>query len=150
LEMSCPNRFWKTFKGYFHKNTKLEIPETVDSNELLTRYIFSDRHIRRQKKKATSAAFMPRDYDLRLSVFRIEGLFDKKIWEIGRKVGKKASRNLHARADIKALEVERQELSIEPDKNPPRHANIVRWPDERAKRLSIAQELAEVAILSII
>lgn len=88
--------------------------------------------------------------DLRLSVFRIDGLTIEEVWENGQlNVVNKMSepRNLHGIADIKASAIQDIHLDIDPDNNPPRHASIVGWPDEKSERMLIAQELATRAKL---
>jgi len=84
-----------------------------------------------------------------ISTFRISGLSNNKIWEIGENVGKSSQRTLHGRADVVALQVQKQGLFIDPDNNPEYHANITKWPPEKSERLSIAQELAAVANLEL-
>jgi len=69
--------------------------------------------------------------NLKLSVYRTDKLSELDIWRIGEKrVARKAKppRNLHGRADIKALQVVETGLQIIPDNVPPRHANIIDWP----------------------
>ena len=51
-------------------------------------------------------------------------------------------KTLHGRADIQLDSFLDADLQIEPDNEPPRHANIIGWPDEKEKQKSIAQELA--------
>ena len=90
--------------------------------------------------------------NLQLSIFRIKDLKDPEIWEIGIKqvVEKmKQPKNLHGRADIKAVDIFDVDLQIEPDNTPPRHANIINWPDQKEKVKSIAQELAAKASLRL-
>ena len=80
---------------------------------------------------------------LETSVFRIAGLEDQEIWDIGeRDVAQKSNRHLHGRADILADKVLGKGLNVNPDKPPSRHANIMGWPEEESRRMSIAQELA--------
>ena len=88
--------------------------------------------------------------DLRLSVFRIDGLQLEEIWEIGQREvidAMSQSRELKGIADVKALIVQENDLEIEPDNIPPRHANIIGWPEEKEKQKIIAQELAAEAKL---
>ncbi len=58
-------------------------------------------------------------------------------------------RNLHGRADIQALNILVNNLQIDPDNTPPRHANIIGWPELKEERKSIAQELAAKASLRL-
>ena len=121
----------------------------VNPKEILARYLFSHNHYSRQKNIVRPAAFLPPpDSDI-LSVFRTSGISKSEIWEIGDDVGRASQRILHGRADIVALQVQKQGLFIDPDNNPPRHANITGWSLEKPKRLSIAQELAAVAELEL-
>jgi hypothetical protein len=87
---------------------------------------------------------------LETSVFRISHLKDDEIWDIGqREVIRNSGRRLHGRADIILSKVLENGLSISPDDPPPRHANIVGWPDEESKQKMIAIALAAEAQLRL-
>jgi len=95
-------------------------------------------------------AFMPSPDDLRLSVFRIDGLKLDEVWEIGQKEVIDVlpqPKTLYGRADIKASKVRKFGLEIEPSNTPPRHADICGWHDTKAKNRSVAQQLAAEAKL---
>ena len=95
---------------------------------------------------------MPHPVNMDLSVFRIDKLPESKIWKIGEdEIIKRSAqfRNIHGRADIVALNVFKAGLQIFPDNIPPRHANIINWPNEKSKRMEIAHELAAVSSLKI-
>lgn len=88
--------------------------------------------------------------DLRLSVFRIDGLQLDEIWEMGqRKVidATPQSKVLYGIADIKVSKVQQNNLKVDPDNNPIRHANIIGWPQEKERQKIIALELAAEADL---
>ena len=91
---------------------------------------------------------MPRDDRNEVSVFRVDGLTEDEVWEIWENtVNRSSNRTLHGRAEITALAVETQDLQVVPVDKPHRHANIAGWPNEKSKRLQIAQELAVIATL---
>lgn len=104
----------------------------------------------RTKNEVRFKAFMPPP-NLRLSVCRIDGLRIDEIWEEGQKVilAMPQQKTLYGVADIKAGVVEGVKLKIDPDPVPCRHTNIVGWPEEDAKQLSIAHELAAEARLAL-
>ena len=80
------------------------------------------------------------------SVFRIGGLTESKVSEVGqREVGKQ--RNFHGWGVFIARAIPRVGLRLDPDDTPPRHANIVGWPDNDDKDAVIekAQDLAALA-----
>lgn len=87
--------------------------------------------------------------DRRLSVFRISGLSEAEIWDIGENVGRQRDKALLGRADIEALPVYEVGLFIDPDDTPPRHANIIGWPDEDSAIKLAALELAKKAQLHL-
>ncbi len=124
-------------------------PDTVQSNETLSRYIFTETHYSVSDWRVKSTAFMPRSDDLRVSVFRTSGLSEPKVWSIGIIVGQKSDRTLCGRGDVVAADVTEQNLDIDADNRPPRHANIVGWPQEKHKRQAIAQVLASSARLKL-
>ena len=83
-----------------------------------------------------------------VSVFRIDGLRPTRIWEIGEEIAKKRTGTLYARGDIKAREVRHYSLDILPAEPPPRHANIIGWPEnDKPRQKLIALQLAAVATL---
>jgi hypothetical protein len=84
--------------------------------------------------------------DKRLSVFRTSGLSENEIWSIGESL---RPRPLLGRADIRAGSVYEVGLSIDVDNDPPRHANIVDWPEEDTAIRLKAIELAERAQLHL-
>ena len=91
---------------------------------------------------------MPRDDRNEVSVFRVDGLTEDEVWEIWENtVNRSSNRTLHGRAEITALAVETQDLQVVPVDKPHRHANIAGWPNEKSKRLQMAQELAVIATL---
>ena len=59
------------------------------------------------------------------------------------------ARTLHGRADILASQVEVVGLRLKPDNVPERHAEIVGWPQAKDEQLSLAQQLAAVALLRL-
>jgi hypothetical protein len=117
----------------------------IEPLENLSRYIFQSNHIRPSDGTVKFAAFMP-DRNGETSVFRTSGMSEQNIWEIGNcEVAIRRGKPLLGRADILAREVLARHLEVDPSEPPPRHANIVAWPDEKSKRHLIALELAAVA-----
>ncbi len=124
------------------------LPDIVNSTESLGRYLTQKTHFHRQDNEVRTLAFMPPN-NLRLSVFRIDGLKLDEVWEIGQKEVIDVllqPRTLYGMADIKASQVRAFDLEIEPSNTPPRHADIYGWP-EKAKQKSVAQQLAAEAKL---
>jgi hypothetical protein len=147
--MKYLKRFLTILIDYFLKLGR--VPKEIDGQETIARYLTSKRWYSREKNVVKPQAFMPPP-DLRLSVFRIDNLLEPEIWKIGFKkvIGNmNQPRNLHGRADIQALNILQINLQINPDNTPPRHANIVGWPELKEERKSIAQELAAKASLML-
>jgi hypothetical protein len=93
-------------------------------------------------------AFIPPP-DRCLSVFRTSTLSENEIWEIGENVGRQRSRQLLGRADIQTVSVLEAGLCVDSDDNPPRHANILGWPNEDSAIKLAAMQLAEKAQLRL-
>ena len=147
--MKYLKRFLTILIDYFPK--KGSVTESITAQEALARFITSKRWYSREKNVVKPQAFMP-PRDLKLSVFRIDNLSEPEIWKIGfKKVIDKMNqpKNLHGRADIQALNILGISLQINPDNIPPRHANIIGWPELKEERKSIAQELAAKASLRL-
>jgi hypothetical protein len=78
------------------------------------------------------------------SVFRIGGLKRREVAAIGaREVG--AKRSVHGWAVVAAHAVNESGLRFDANDAPPRHADIVGWPDDQDARLERAQELVAKA-----
>jgi len=85
-----------------------------------------------------------------LSVFRIQDLPEEQIWEIGRRyVSGPQSKTLHSRGDVFASVVIEQNLTIIPDNDPPRHANVIGWPEDKSEQKLIALESANQTTLRV-
>lgn len=111
----------------------------VDPREPLSRFLFSSNNYRLSDNTVRHSAFMPPE-DKRLSVFRTSGLQENEIWRLGDALRAKPPLG---RADISALAINKSGLTIVPDDTPPRHANILGWPDEASAIKLKALELAD-------
>ena len=116
-----------------------------ENQKTLARYIYTRSQFRASDHTVKYSAFIPPE-DRRLSVFRIAGLQDVEIWEIGERL---RSQTLLARADIEPALVKTIGLGIEADEVPPRHANIIGWPEEESAIKLKAMELAKEAELQL-
>ena len=147
--MKYPKRFLTTLIGYFLKKDK--IPKEINSQEIISRYLTSKRWYSSVNDIVKPQAFMPPP-DLKFSVYRTNNLSESEIWNIGLKkviANMSNPKTLYGRADIRALNILESNLQIEPDNTPPRHANIVGWPDLKEEQKSFAQELAAKASLKL-
>ena len=95
-------------------------------------------------------AFHPAPSDHKKSVFRVRGLTEHEIWKLGDMyVALPRGKELRARAELLVEQITGVGLRVEPEEPPPRHANIVGWPEEKHEWMSRAQELAELATLRL-
>lgn len=125
------------------------LSNTLDPSESLGRYLTDRSYFSRVNNAVKPKAFMPPP-NLRLSVFRIDGLTLDEIWAIGqREVIDLTPRvkQLHGLGEIKVSECQKTGLAVDCDNNPPRHANIIGWPAEKEKQKLLAAELAAEANL---
>ena len=125
------------------------LPSIVNPKESLGRYLTQKKHFFRRDNAVRPQAFMPPP-NLRLSVFRIDGLKLEEVWTIGQREVIDVlpqPKTLYGVADIKASKVLELELRVEPNQLPSRHANICGWSEDKSKQKSIAQELAAEAKL---
>jgi len=97
---------------------------------------------------ARHTPFMPSKKYGNTSCFRIINLPFNKIWEISEKHVKNQNiTNIYGRFDFYAESVIQLNLSFEPDNTPPRHANIINWPDGDKQAIkSKAQQIAATSI----
>lgn len=125
------------------------LPSAVSLKESLGRYLPEESYFSSTKNSVKPKAFMPPP-DLCLSVFRIDGLTLEEVWEMGERevINFMAQpKELYGLADIKVSRVKEVNLEVNPNDNPPRHANIIGWPPEKARQKLIAIELAARAKL---
>jgi hypothetical protein len=120
----------------------------MDFSEDLTKFIFNKSQFSPLNNRVKYSAFMP-PQNRRLSVFRVSGISQPEVWEIGGFIGEKRSLPLLARADIMASAVIETGLEVYADDDPPRHANIVGWPQDASDIKLKALELAEKADLRL-
>ncbi|OGL42575.1 MAG: hypothetical protein A2161_05210 [Candidatus Schekmanbacteria bacterium RBG_13_48_7] len=102
----------------------------VSKDERLSRYLVSKSDFSKKNDIAKYGAFIPRMDNLILYVFMTLTLDENVIWEIGNRIAEQRKRNLHGRADIAAEKELEINLQINPDNNPPWHADIVDWPND--------------------
>jgi len=148
--MNYLKQFWTTFKEYFHKASPVKLPNKVNPSEPIGRYLFQSNRFSTEQSRVKYTAFLPPP-SLRLSVFRLTGLSENAIWKIGGRIIResKSFKKFYGVAEIVASTAQNLYLCIKPDKTPPRHANIVGWPEEKSERLLIAKEIAASAKLKL-
>lgn len=100
--------------------------------------------------RAKPRAFEPSPKTRQTSVFCLGGLSDSEAWDLGdRFVAGVRNKPVLARATVTVSAVETVGLHADFDNDPPRHANIVGWPESKHETKSRAQELAAEAVLLI-
>ncbi len=115
----------------------------ITLSEILSRFVLKKDWYRPSDNSVRYAAFLPNPKNGETSVFRISGISDEEVWDIGnREVVKDPNRPILGRADISASVVVAKGLEVSPSVPPERHANIVGWPTEKSKQKLIAIELA--------
>ena len=121
--------------------------EPITPSEVLSRFIMQTNWYKLSDNCVRYAAFMPNPKNGETSVYRISGISDREVWEIGdREVGLKRDKPILGRADICASFVITKGLNLVPSEPPIRHANIIGWPQEKSEQKLVALELAAEAI----
>lgn len=138
-----------TSKDYFQIRMD-DSPNPIDQSENISRFILSKRYIATSRNKARYNVFQPYPH-VELSVYRISRLLEDKIWKIGRKmVAQPQNKTIEGRADFLAARAIENKLSIIPERKTHKlHANIVDWPENKAKQKLIAAKLADEAELKL-
>lgn len=132
----------------------------IEPEETLSRFILKEKW----KKPLPGGgiryeAFLPYSR-VELSVTRVRGLSDKRLWGSGRcaaikrirgaKPGQTETIGLHGRFDLRASSVTpplRLETSEGPGRGPLNHVNVIDYPPEKSAQVRLAQLLAETATL---
>jgi hypothetical protein len=123
-------------------------PEEISDDEVLARFVVSDRWIRHDNTVKPDA-FIPYSHT-ELSVTRHIGLSIEQLWAIGRTVAVRRSDPLYGRADTNVSTVKDQKLSVHPAPSPENlnHANIKGWPAAKSEQKIKALEIAKTALFS--
>ena len=121
--------------------------ELDDPADVLSRFLFQQRHFKRAENRAVPEAFMP-PTDLQLSTFLTTGMVAANIWDLGKEaLTSHPQPRLYGRADLDVGAVQEQKLKALRDDNPDRHVSVVGWPTySNGKDLIkiIAQELKQL------
>jgi hypothetical protein len=147
--MNFLSRLLSRFVSFTRAHHEDRLGQPPADSEPLSRFIFPKNHFHRQTMRPKPDAFLPSGTPPQASVFRTIGLTSAEIWQIGLEIGSVRGRTLRARADVFARAVLDTGLVVDPDDTPPRHANIIGWPEEKHEQLMLATELAEAATLHI-
>lgn len=127
------------------------LPDFVADPEPLSRFLTSDSQFKSDMPKPS--AFMPGPSDAKTSVFRQGSDLLDSLWAAAdREIG--TDRRVRAAALLTASAVRQAKLDVESHEPPPRHANIIGWPNlandveaTRAQRKELALLLAQAATL---
>jgi hypothetical protein len=113
----------------------------VDNNERLARYVFENSYYRADGS-AKPKAFHP-DGDNVVSMYRVDGLSRAEVLALGdERVAGLRQKPLLGHIEIVAASVREVGLDVVDREPPPRHAEIIGFPDARELQISKAQELA--------
>jgi hypothetical protein len=100
------------------------------AGELVTRFICSERQIRKASARPKPGAFNPSPY-IELSVVHASGLSDSEIWEVGRQTlsGEAGRDHIYSRADVPIISLSDVKLrALRDDKPFVRHTSVIDWP----------------------
>lgn len=109
---------------------ELPVARELGPPEVVTRFICSDRHIRRTQSRPKPGVFNPSPY-IELSVVHSSGLSDQEVWELGKQtLGSEPGRDkICGRADVPVQSLLDVKLRALRDDNPfKRHTSILDWP----------------------
>lgn len=124
------------------------MPSDPAPNEEVTRFLRHSNQYVPSTNRVKPKAFHPAPSDHKVSVFRIQGLTQLQIWSLG-DTYVSSEKGLTGRADLMIEQINTADLQVESAEPPLRHANIAGWPAEKHEWMSLAQELAAVAILRL-
>lgn len=129
------------------------LPEYIDDNEDVARFLTQSSHYSSNGVKPS--AFLPRRHDRQISVSRHGRHPEARLWNLGEAAA--GNRTLHGAAIFAARAARVEELGVQADEPPARHALIVNWPVvehdpqlQKARRKEIAIQLARAAGLPVL
>ena len=122
------------------------LPEYVADPEPLSRFLTSDSQFNSAMPRPS--AFMPGPSDAKTSVFRQGPDPQDALWETAdREMG--TVRRVRAAALVTASAVRQAKLDVESHEPPPRHANILGWPNAANDAESTRAQRKEFALLLV-
>jgi len=112
----------------------------VNPDEIVTRFMTGTRirNYVRADNTVKHQAFLPSPSDNCTSVFRTDDLYTEEIIEIGHKVNKQLLGYVNFIASI----IYEAGLDFDPNDNPPKHADIIEWPDNKEDKIKLATQIA--------
>ena len=117
-------------------------------SEELARFLCHRREFNAESGRVKPRAFLPPNGAT--SVFMVVGLAANEIWNMGQThVARPPDRCIRGCAFIMMKDVRECGLELDPDNDPPRHANIVGWPPEKSERKLRAMDLSVRATLRL-
>lgn len=122
----------------------IDFTAKVESHEPIARFAVEKSYYRKGDLTPKPKAFYP-DRHGTLSVSRIVELNNNQIWDIGNNFAEGRGKPLLGRIDTIAEHVYNNKLGFNPDNDPPRHANVIGWPQEKDDMMLVATELASNA-----
>ena len=126
------------------------LSDTVDSAELVARFLMSSSWFARTRGRVKHQAFLPAP-DNDTSVFRTNHERVPTLWAIGS--GELENRNFYGVGVVEALVIRDNRLDLVATEPPAFHANIRGWPIhpdpdlQKSRRKMIAESIAEEAQL---
>ncbi len=137
----------KLLQRWRPSSTKLSAsvePKRALSNLTLGRFIDDKRNVS-PTGRVKRRAFEPPSINLNLSVYKLNDLAENQVWDIGDQfVASIKGRPILGRADVFEAALRPLALRAVADPVPhPNHMNIVGWPADKDRRISVALDLAE-------
>ena len=111
----------------------------------LTRFISSRSDFRPSDMAVKPRAFQP--FGGETSVFIINELGENETWDLAVSHVEPSRGRVLARGDVRSEIIGAVGLEVSDDPPPFRHALITGWPDDKAKQISLSQEIAAAANL---
>ncbi|NOQ80510.1 MAG: hypothetical protein GQ546_14060 [Gammaproteobacteria bacterium] len=138
-------------KTQLNISIKPEPSVTVDSSEIIARFLTSSSHVAKSKGRIKYASYLPAP-DGETSVYRVSGISNHEIDDIGDKyVREPRIKNggkctIHGWSEVEAIVILNTKIIIEPKTIPhARHANLKNWLDTRIERIKQATDIANKA-----
>lgn len=136
--------------------------QAPDGHTLCARFLNSDKKYNKTQGRATYRAFEPSfDADenaIVLSMYRLNGMMEPAIADLGRSVLGASGGRLHGRAELSADEIEKLPSEVVAAKKfrarfdavPTRHVTVSPWDDDKEIRKLHSMDLASAAALRLL
>jgi len=141
--------FWTTLREFI-SNIFGFSSKTLNENDQIGRFLTSSSHYSETKGRVKYSALMPmlneKSDKYETSVFNVQNLSNGEKEQLATKyilVHLPSGRSIYGTGQFQKTDANNSNLRLSVSEPPPKHLNIIDWPNEKSERMLRAKELAK-------